>query len=193
MRMIQAYYENDLEATHGLFGSKDESLSMKAEAVKRRLNLLAPEDLKQLVWERFRYGGYTPRKADHQVAKNMPFHVSYGSSMRELTLDVDSPHTQNVFTKDPESEFWQGHVAVKTPEGDYLDISGVSNNPTEAFGSEAKKWTETEALNPDELHGQTANRFGGKIAEKTKLDLLERFVAAKLAFDLLESEGFIEG
>lgn len=212
----QAYYENDLEATHGLFGSKDESLSMKAEAVKRRLNLLAPEDLKQLVWERFRYGGYTPREADHQVAKNLPFQVSYGSSMRELTLDVDSSHTQNVFmkgycadfaaqvhratgwpmavfTKDPESEFWQGHVAVKTPEGDYLDISGVSSNPTEAFGSEAKKWTETEALNPDELHGQTANSFGGKIAEKTKLDLLERFVAAKLAFDLLESEGFIEG
>lgn len=212
----QAYYENELEATYGLFGSKDETpLPMDAESVKRRLNLLPPEDLKQLVWERFRYGGYTPKEADHHVAKKLPFHVSYGSSMREITLDVDSTHTQNtfmkgfcadfaaqvhratgwpmaVFTKDPESEFWQGHVAVKTPDGEYLDISGVSANPTESFGAEAKKWTVTEAVNPDELHEQTANRFGGKIAEKTKLDLLERFAAAKLAFDVLQSEGFIE-
>lgn len=211
----QAYYENELEATYGLFGSKDETLSMDAESVTKRLNLLPPEHLKQLIWERFRFGGYTPKEADHQVAKGLPFHVSYGSSSRELTLDADSVQSQNtfmrgacadfaaqvhratgwpmvVFTMDPKSEFWQGHVAVKTPNGEYLDISGVSKDPTEPFGAEAKSWTVSEAVNPDELHEQTANRFGGKIAEKTKLDLLERFVTAKLAFDVLESEGFIE-
>lgn len=211
----QAYYENELEAEYGLFGSKDEKPSMDAESVRKRLNLLSPEHLKQLVWERWRFGGYTAKEADHQVAKGLPFDASYGSSQIDLTLDADSVQAQNafmrgacadfaaqihkatgwpmvVFTMDPKSELWQGHVTVRTPNGEYLDISGVSSNPTQPFGAEAKNWAVTEASNLDELHEQTANRFGGKISEKRKLDLLERFVVAKLAYDVLESEGFIE-
>lgn len=211
----QAYYENELESEYGLFsGASDSSKAMSEAAVRRRLNLLSDEALDQLIEDRFRFGGYTPREAKAAVAKGAPFYVNYTAN-QEMTLDPDHRYTQHtfmrgacavfaaqvhratgwpmvVYSNDKTVDYWQGHVAVRTPDGRYLDASGVSDDPTREFGELSRGWVRTEAANVEELHQQTANSTDGRLEEKEGLQLLERFAAAKIAFEVLKSEGLLE-
>ena len=210
----QAYYENVLESEYGIFGEPGGELSLEEDAVRRRLNLLPDEALKQLVWERFRFGGYTPREADQMVAKKSTFYVSYTGN-QEMSLDAEDDSTQHTFMRgacaifateihratgwpmvvysDPTSpKLWQGHVAVKVPGGGYLDASGLVDDPIRSFGADAKKWKATEVSSFEELRDQTANRIDGTKEEPKDLALLERFAVAKVAFDVLRDEGLLK-
>lgn len=208
----QAYYENELEAEYGLFGEEGE-LSLDRAAVARRLNLLPAEALDQLVLERWRRGGYTPREADRMMAKDEPFYVYYTTN-QEITLSSESPETQRTFMKgacgvfaaqvhratgwplavyssDEVPGFWQGHVTVKLPDGRFLDVMGTTEDPTREFGPAAKSWTIAEAKDLRELHEQTANSGAKSFEEREQLPLLERFAVAKIAYDVLDGEGLL--
>lgn len=208
----QAYYENELEAEYGLFGSSKE-LSLDRTAVARRLNLLPAEAMDQLIRERWRRGGYTPREAEQMLAKGEAFYVHYTTN-QEITLDPESRETRRTFMRGACGRFaeqihratgwplavfssnefpglWQGHVAAKLPDGRFLDVTGASDNPLREFGPDAEGWTVTEASNLEELHEQTANRNDGKLVEKSQLPLLERFAVARIAYDVLDGEGLL--
>lgn len=208
----QAYYENELEAEYGLFGAGG-NLSLDRASVARRLNLLPAEALDQLILERWRRGGYTPREADQMMAKDEAFYVHYTAN-QEITLDPGSRETQRTFMKGAcgifaaqvhratgwplavysSNEFsglWQGHVAVKLPDGRFLDVTGAGSDPIREFGPVAKGWTMTEAKDLKELHEQTANSNAKGFEEKESLPLLERFAVAKLAYDVLDSEDLL--
>lgn len=209
----QAYYENELEAEYGLFGDSNGALSLDAASVRKRLNLLPDEPLNQLIWERWRRGGYTPREADQMMAKDEAFYVNYTAN-QEITLNPESPETHRTFMKGAcgifaaqihratgwplvvysSNEFsglWQGHVAVKLPDGRFLDVTGAGNDPIREFGPAAKDWTVTEARDLRELHEQTANSGAKSFEEKESLPLLERFAVAKLAYDVLAGEDLL--
>lgn len=208
----QAYYENELEVEYGLFGHGGE-LSLSKTAVARRLNLLPVEALDQLIWERWRRSGYTPREADEMLAKEKAFYVNYTAN-QEMTLNAESRETQQTFMRGACAVFaaqihratgwpvvvysakvipgvWQGHVVVRLPDGEYLDVSGRNNDPLNAFGSDAKNWKTFEATSLEELRAVTANTYVGAEFEDHRLPLLERFAVAKIAYDVLDGEGLL--
>lgn len=209
----QSYYENSLEAEYGLFGDGAVGeLSLQRDAVAQRLNLLPEAALLSLIEERWRRGGWTARETEGQMARGEPFYVHY-SGNQEITLDLNSSATQRTFTKgacsvlayelnratgwpvavftDGSSEgYWQGHVAVRTPDGSYLDATGVSSDPTGPYETPVGGWREEEV----DTQG-LIDRFGEQTpdgqTEFSRLPLLERFAVAKLAFDLLDDEGLL--
>lgn len=209
----QSYYENRLEAEYGLFGDGAGSLGLSREAVARRLNLLPAEAMAQLVWERWRRGGYTPREADQMVARDEPFYVHFTTN-QEITLDPEDPNTRRtfmrgacaifaaqvhratgwplvVYSSDQIPGFWQGHVLAKLPDGRLLDVTGAGADPLREFEPDARKWRMSEARNLEELHEQTANSNAGRLEDKQQLPLLERFAVAKIAYDVLDGEGLL--
>lgn len=208
---VQSYYEGELEAEYGLFG--DGELDLSERSVARRLNILPDDALEELIRERFRRGGYTPREADSALKGNEPFYAYYTGN-QEITLDPYSARTQQTFLRGACAVFartvhratgwpmvvysdrsvpgyWQGHVTVRTPDGKELDIRGALDDPLAGFAGTAK-WTVTEAKNADELREQTADREEDALAERRDLELLERFAVAKLAFEILQDEGYLQ-
>lgn len=209
----QSYYENALESEYGLFGEgSDGQLSLSREAVARRLNLLPEEALKGLVEERWRRGGWTAKETEQQLAKGEPFYVHY-SGNQEITLELDAESTQQTFTKgacsvmayelnratgwpvaiftDASVEgYWQGHVAVRTPDGSYLDATGLTDQPLAPYGGATKSWTEEET-DTEGLIERMGKRTDDGQTEFSKLPLLERFAVAKLTYDLLDREGLL--
>lgn len=209
----QSYYENALESEYGLFGEgSDGQLSLSREAVARRLNLLPEEALKGLVEERWRRGGWTARETAEQMAKAEPFYVYYNGN-QEITLELDDESTQRTFTKgacsvmayelnratgwpvaifmDPSLEgSWEGHVAVKAPDGRYLDATGLTEDPRAPYGGYAEGWQEEE-VDTEGLIERFGERTTDGQTEFSKLPLLERFAVAKLTYDLLDREGLL--
>jgi len=210
----QSYYENVLESEYGLFGKGSEGRpSLRREAVARRLNLLPEDALESMVEERWRRGGWTAKETAQQMLRSEPFYVSYGGN-QEITLDISDESTQRTFTKgactvlahelhratgwpivvftEPNAQgYWQGHAAVRTPDGMYLDATGASENPTGSYGARSRSWTERE-VDDAGLIELVANPTPDGKNEFTKLPLLERFAAAKFAYDLLEGEDLLE-
>lgn len=187
---------------------------MKREAVARRLNLLPAETLQGLIQERWRQGGWTPRETEQQMAKGEPFYVNY-SGNQEITLDIDHHNTQHTFTKGacsvlaaevhrvtgwPMTVFtakdseksWTGHVAVKLPDGRYLDATGVSEDPIRSYGAIMIGASSKDITTEAELIEVVGTREEGKKTLNGGLALLERFALAKLTYDLLDSEDLLE-
>lgn len=211
----RSYYENELEAEYGLFDSGQSSnpLPLDRDSVARRLNLLPEETLQGLVRDRFRHGGYTIRETEAAMAKDEPFYVSYNTN-QEITLELDDDSTQRTFTKGACSVFalelhratgwplviyteesdggWGGHVGVRTPSGGLLDATGVGTSITSTFGPRARDWSVSEVSSPDELFERISKNPSNEKATWNGLPLLERFAAAKLAYDVLDREGLLE-
>lgn len=208
----QAYYENKLEAEYGIFGKTDGELSLNREIVARRLNLLPEEALNELIHQRWRRGGYTPREADQMLKDDEPFYVYYTAN-QEITMDAQSSATQRtfmrgacalfgeelqratgyplvVFSSDELPGLWQGHVALKLPDGNYLDVSGLSDDPLWDFPA-GSSWRVSEARNAEELREQTANRDSRGKSDSRTFPLLERFALAQLVYDTLDGEGLL--
>ena len=106
----------------------------------------------KLLWKRLR-GGYelsVLKKMD--IGVDTPANVSYNRN-GEAAFNYENYENQElfskgacgffayavhektglplvVFTEDPKSDYWQGHVAVKISEGKFLDITGISDERT---------------------------------------------------------------
>lgn len=209
----QAYYENNLESEYGLFGDGSKSMSMKKDAVAKRLNLLPDSAMEELIKERFKRGGYTPKEVTNALNSKEPFYVYYTSN-QEMTLDPDDSVTSHTFMKGACSYmaaelhkatgwpiviysdskaaadgYWQGHVVVKTPEGKYLDVSGVSDNPNRVFGALANNFESREVHSVEELNEHILK---GSAYPPQKLEFLERFALSKVAYEVLSVEGLLE-
>ena len=211
----QSYYENELEAEYGLFGevSSSAELSLQRDAVARRLNLLSRDTLRSMVEERWLREGWTEEETEERMASGAPFYVNYGRD-QEITLELRDESTQRTFTKgacsvlahelsrttgwpvavftDPNFKgAWQGHVAVRTPDGRYLDATGVTDTPTKPFGAKGESWVEEE-MDTAGLVARLGRPRADGSNEFSGLPLLERFTAAKLTYDLLDSEGLLK-
>lgn len=209
----QSYYENELETEYGLFGEGSSGqLSLKRDAVRKRLNLLSDETLNSLIVDRWRHGGWTPRDTEQQMANDEPFYVNYTNN-QEITLDLDHPRTQATFTKGacsilaaevhrvtgwPMTVFtaedagssWTGHVAVKLPDGRYLDATGITEEPLRPYGATMKNSSSQDINSEAELIELVSSK--DKRTANSGLPLLERFALAKLTYDLLDSEDLLE-
>jgi len=211
----QSYYENELESEYGLFGEGSSGqLSLKRDAVRKRLNLLSGETLNSLIVDRWRHGGWTPRETEQQMANGEPFYVNY-SGNQEITLDLDDPSTQSTFTRGACSVlaaevhrvtgwpmtvftakgsegYWTGHVAVKLPDGRYLDATGITDEPLRGFGALMDGASVRDVASEAELMESVGAREESDKTLNSSLSLLERFALAKLTYDLLDSEELLE-
>lgn len=211
----QSYYENELEAEYGLFGEgKSQQPSLKRDAVRKRLNLLSDETLNSLIVDRWRHGGWTPRETEQQMAKKEPFYVNYTGN-QEITLELDDDSTLRTFTRGacsfvaaevhrvtgwPMTVFsakgfeksWQGHVAVKLPDGRYLDATGITEEPLRGFGGLMEGAAVRDINSEAELIEVVGTKEEGQKTLNSGLPLLERFALAKLTYDLLDSEDLLE-
>jgi len=95
--------------------------------------------------------GYTNKEIERMgpIGPNTPVYTHFTHNM-DATFDYNSPETTNVFTRgacgylayalrektglpvtmfthDTSSKYWQGHVAIKLGEDEYLDVTGITN------------------------------------------------------------------
>lgn len=134
-----------------------------------------------------------------------PLDLTWAKGIKEVSLNIEHPDTINafmrggcgqlarkvhqatgwpiaVFTDSGYGDTWSGHIVVKTPKG-YMDITGVSENPLSFYGFRAVD-TWKEVSSEEEL-----NSVLGKPGKP--LEQLETAMVSKIAFKLLEREGFL--
>lgn len=214
------HVEQILEQEEGLFNNltkknTDENVeyqsntqeSFTSEELKTRLQLLPQEALDHLILEQFKKA-FSKKEAEEKLLNKEPFYVYYNRN-QEITLDPEDYETQSTFMKgacsvlayelhratgwdivlfsDKRSSYWEGHVALKTPSGGYLDIEGESHS---GYGEFFKKGIyEEKTVNVDELNHIITQK---NLPLTNGLGMLERYAASQIAYNLLESEGYIK-
>lgn len=180
-------------------------------SLEEKLGLLPTEKLHSLVKQRLRLA-MTPRELERFLDKeggygSASFDARYTGN-QEMSLDYNHYVVQKtftkgacailaseinrvtglplvVFTRDKEnSTSWNGHAAIKLPNGEYFDIHGPSDRRwllSEFAGSDS--WTE------EELSAEEFNKLVGVKKNKTAtndLEPLEKAALAKVCFDLIK-------
>lgn len=215
----EKFVEKTLEKEEGMFStlskeSKNElhnnennqQASFTAEEVKDRLQLLPQEALDHLILEQWKKA-FSKKEAEEKLKSKEPFYVYYNRN-QEMTLDPDDYETQSTFMRgacsvlayelhratgwdivlfsDKDTSYWSGHVVVRTPSGGYLDIEGESDSEYGQFFN--KNIYEQKTVSVEELNELMIQE---KKPLTKNLGMLERFAASQIAYNLLESEGYI--
>ena len=149
--------------------------------------------------------GYTNKEIERMgpIGPSTPVYTRFTHNM-DATFDYNSPETMNVFTHgacgylayalrektglpvtmfthDTSSKYWQGHVAIKLGEDEYLDVTGVTNlasirreygNGSKPFGVEDFDDTEAYARKIKGPEGDFYAELGD--LEKAILDRVSR-------------------
>lgn len=183
-----------------------------SDVVKERLNLLSKEGLDHLIKERYK-NTMTKKEVEEAFENNAPFYVYFGSSDQQMNLDSEDYETQKTFMQgscsvlayelskatdwqivsftDKKSEkngYWQGHISLKTPEGEYLDVEGC-HSPGSGEYSNTDYYREDD-ISREELVKIVKNDKAESLTND--FDLLEKYATSQLAYNLLESEGYIK-
>lgn len=181
--------------------------SFTADELKERLQLISEEALEQLIFEELKKAS-SKSEAEEKLRNKEPFYVHY-NRIQEITLDPEDYETQETFMKgacgvlayevhratgwdivsfnDRETSFWQGHIAIRTPSGGYLDVEGESHSEYGQFFN--KRLYEQKTITVEELNKLLTH------SEKPltrNLGMLERYAASQIAFNLLKSEGYVK-
>lgn len=213
------FVEKTLEKEEGLFSTlskeskselhnnkNNQQASFTAEEVKNRLQLLPQEALDHLILEQWKKA-FSKKEAEEKLKNKEPFYVYYNRN-QEMTLDPDDYETQSTFMRgacsvlayelhratgwdivlfsSKRSSYWEGHVALKTPSGGYLDIEGEGHNGYGEFFN--KNIYEERIVNVDELNKTITQK---DLPLTNNLGMLERYAASQVAYNLLESLGYI--
>lgn len=214
------HVEKTLEQEEGLFNNltkkKDEQniekadnkqTSFTSEELKTRLQLIPQEALDQLILEQHKKA-FSKKEAEEKLRNKEPFYVYYNRN-QDITLDPEDYDTQSTFMKgacsvlahelhratgwdivlfsSKKSSFWEGHVALKTPSGGYLDIEGETSSRYGEFFNE--NIYEEKIIDVNELNNTMTHKNEPLTSH---LGILERYAASQIAYNLLESEGYIK-
>lgn len=212
------FIEKTLEEENGLLNSltknstnvnelDNKQESFTADELKGRLQLISEEALEQLILEDLKRS-FSKSEAEEKLRNKEPFYVHYNRS-QEITLDPEDYETQETFMKgacgvlayeihratgwdivsfnDRETSYWQGHIAIRTPSGGYLDIEGESHSEYGQFFN--NRLYEQKTITVKELNKLLTH---SEQPLTRNLGMLERYAASQIAFNLLESEGYVK-
>lgn len=195
---------------------KDSTGSLKnpftSDYISQRLQLLPKEGLDHLIKERYK-NTMTKKEVEQAIENDEPFYVDFGISDQQMNLDPEDYETQKTFMQgscsvlayelskatdwqivsftDKKAEkngYWQGHISLKTPEGEYLDVEGC-HSPGSGEYSNTDYYREDD-ISREELVKIVKNDKAESLTND--FDLLEKYATSQLAYNLLESEGYIK-
>lgn len=179
----------------------------KTANLAEQLGVVSEKTLNSMIKRRLR-NGLTLKETEVLINKhgysNVPFNVYYNKD-QEITLDYDDYETQRtfskgacgalaselnrvtglplvLFTKDEKSISWQGHAAVRLPDGTHFDIGGVgTREDLNREFSDAYEWTE-KVVSREKFNETMSIENDSAVAH---LDKLEKASLAKICFDLI--------
>lgn len=191
--------------------SENSTQPKTVEELKKELGVLPETKLYPLIKKRLKLS-MTTKEIDKLLEKSGGYDTvsfyAYYTTNQDVSLDYNHHDTVKTFTKGAcamlaselnrvtnlplvvfsaetdKSSSWSGHVAVKLPNGEYLDIMGPSSRGeilNEFPGG--KSWSEEE-MNREDFNELMGVDKGTKATDK--LESLEKAVLAKICLDLIK-------